>query len=352
MGVVVVDMVALTLIANIPAIGGSQGIPVMTLLQFIGGLVLPGAALLALFVLAFVLRRNSRAGVRVMPWVGGAAALGMIVLTGIVVVTAPPAVPTEATVAGTLTEQIALGQDLYSINCVECHGADGEGGEIKGVEGLEGFKMKPINSQDEMYTRNDSSLADIIAYGQPNLGMQPFGKAYGGEFAPGDIDAVVAFMRYTWDDRAELPAGTTGLAAVPVPNPGEVPSYDVYIQALTKRYCISCHRQGKQNNNYLMTSYDEMLNSGDNAPVMKAGEIDSLMIQLITGHESKDPKTDKVIRQMPPTKLLDQKYIDMLTLWIMSGMPKTAEEAAKLSVTPTPAGTPLPGAAPAPTPTP
>jgi len=28
-----------------------------------------------------------------------------------------------------------------------------------------------------MYTRTDETLADIIAYGQPNLGMQPFGQA-------------------------------------------------------------------------------------------------------------------------------------------------------------------------------
>ena len=39
---------------------------------------------------------------------------------------------------------------------------------------------------------------------------------------------------------------------------------------------------------------------------------------------------------MPPTKLLDPQYIDMLTRWIMAGMPQTAEEAAKLQATPLP----------------
>ncbi len=108
-----------------------------------------------------------------------------------------------------------------------------------------------------------------------------------------------------------------------------MPSYDVHIGPLTKRYCISCHQAGKQNGNYLLTSYDEMLSTGDNAPVIVAGDTNSLLVQLITGHESTDPKTGKAIRQMPPTKLLDQSYIDMLTLWIKAGMPKTADDAAK-----------------------
>jgi hypothetical protein len=198
--------------------------------------------------------------------------------------------------------------------------------------------MKAIHSQDEMYTRDDQTLADIIAYGQPNLGMQPFGKAYGGELSPTEIDSLVAFMRYSWDDRAELPAGA--LTSIPALAANEVPSWDVHIQPLTKKYCVSCHRAGKENNNYLETSYEEMLNSGDNAPVIAAGDPDSLLLQLINGHEGKDPKTGKVIRQMPPTRLLEAKYIDMLTRWVLAGMPRTAEEAAALAPTPTP--TPVP----------
>ena len=80
-----------------------------------------------------------------------------------------------------------------------------------------------------------------------------------------------------------------------------------------------------------------MLNSGDNAPLVTAGDPNSLLLKLITGHEGTDPKTGKTIRQMPPTKLLDQQYIGMLTRWIMAGMPKTADDAAKVpTATPTP----------------
>ena len=236
--------------------------------------------------------------------------------------------------ATTLTEQILQGQDLYSVNCVECHGGDGEGGIVQGVEGLEGFNMKAIHSQDEMYTRTDDTFADIVSYGQPNLGMQPFGKAYGGVLSPSEIDSLVAFMRYTWDDRAEIPPGA--VSTIPTLNAGEVPSWDVHILPLVKRYCVSCHRAGRQNNNYLMTSYQEMLSTGDNAPLITAGDPQSLLIKLINGQEGLDPLTGKVIRQMPPTKLIDQQYIDMLTNWIMNGMPQTADEAGKIQATPLP----------------
>ncbi len=45
-------------------------------------------------------------------------------------------------------------------------------------------------------------------------------------------------------------------------------------------------------------------------------------------------------RQMPPTRLIPPEYIDVLTRWIMAGMPQTAEEAQALSPTPTPTATP------------
>src|SRR5512138_4031356 len=295
-------------------------------LEWVGTALIPVVVILVLFFFPLLDRKTTRhySKRRIALGVMGAAVAGMVVLSILAVVSTPPQ-PASAT-ANTIPEQIALGQDLYSVNCTQCHGPDGEGGVIQGVQGLDGFKMKAIHSQDEMYTRDDQSLADIISYGQPALGMTPFGKAYGGNLSPTEIDSVVTFMRYTWDDRAQLPAGTT-LAGIPELKPGEVPSYDVHIGPLTKRYCVSCHQAGKQNDNYLLTSYEEMLNTGDSAPVIVAGDTNSLLIQLLTGHTSTDPKTGTEIRQMPPTKLLDKQYIDMLTLWVKAGMPKTADDA-------------------------
>ena len=298
-------------------------------LEWLGTAVIPALVILGLLLLPLLDRNAARyyGKRKIALSVMGVALVGIVGLTILAVVTTPP--QTEAATASTVPQQIATGQDLYSLNCTQCHGPDGEGGVIQGVTGLDGFKMKAIHSQDEMYTRTDESLAEIISYGQPALGMTPFGRAYGGGLSPTEIDNIVTFMRYTWDDRSVLPAGAALVSSIPALNPGEVPSYDVHIGPLVKRYCVSCHQAGKQNNNYLLTTYAEMLKTGDNAPILTAGDTNSLLIQLISGHTSTDPKTGATIRQMPPTKLLDQKYIDLITLWVKAGMPKTAADAAK-----------------------
>jgi len=339
MGVFVVSMIVLTIISGVPAVSGDTGMSLMTLLQFLTGLVIPILAYIILVGSSFLKKKSGAFTSRLQKWTAVIASVLMIVVAAVVVVVAPPAAPgTEVQLANTLTEQIILGQDLYSVNCVECHGADGEGGEVIGVEGFEGVVLTPINTKDIMYTFTDETLANIIAYGQQEKdpAMTPFGRAYGGELSPSDINYMVTFLRYSWDDRAEMPAGA--ISSIPALSPGEVPSWDVHIQPLVKRYCVSCHRAGKQNNNNLVTSYEEMLTTGNNAPLMTAGDPESLMLKLINGQEGKDPVTGKVIRHMPPTKLLDPQYVDMLTRWVMAGMPQTAEEAALLSATVTPTG--------------
>ena len=322
-------------------------------LEWLGTTIIPGIVVLVLLLLPFLdknpMRYYARRKFALM--VMGIAVVGIVALTVVAFVTTPP--QAEVAVAGTLSEQIVAGQDLYSVNCVECHGADGEGGEVKGVEGFDGVVLAPINTKDIMYTFTDETLANIVAYGQQEKehAMPPFGRAYGGELSPGEIDYIVTFMRYTWDDRAELPPEAAAASAIPALAAGEIPSYEVHIQALTKRYCLSCHRAGKENNNYLMDTYEDMLNTGDNAPVMAAGDANSLLLQLINGHESTDPKTGKTIRQMPPTKLLKPEFIDMLTRWVMAGMPNTTAEAQALSATAAPVATEQP-TSPSVTPTP
>ena len=88
-------------------------------------------------------------------------------------------------------------------------------------------------------------------------------------------------MRYMWDDRFELPAEALKPLFPPLAD-GEVPSYDVHIAPIVKRYCVSCHRAGKENNDYLMTTYEEMLTTGDNDEHnIIAGDVDSYLLQVI-----------------------------------------------------------------------
>ena len=304
-------------------------------IEWVGTFVIPLLGVLALFALPFLdknpLRywKNRLAGISIM----GLVVLGMIGLTVRSVITTPK--NEEGLTANTLPEKIVLGGDLYGIHCVECHGPDGEGGIIAGVEGLEGVELKSISSRDEIYTRSDETLEAIVEYGQQDLGMPPYGLAYGGELKKGEIEAMVLFMRYTWDDRVEIPEDAAAAGAIPEVKEGEVPSYEVHISRITKRYCVSCHRPGKENNNYLMQTYQEMLTTGDNADKnLIVGDLDSYLILTLNGESILDPSTgDELIQQMPPTKLMKDEYIKLFENWVLNGMPETAAEAEALTVT-------------------
>jgi mono/diheme cytochrome c family protein len=292
-------------------------------LEWIGTFILPTLGILALALLPFYDRNRYRHWKKRKFAIGfmSVVVVGIVALTIMAIASTPPA--EEAQIAQTIGEKVVLGEELFSINCVECHGADGEGGEIKGVEGMEGVIVKPLNSQDEMYTRTDETLYSIIDYGQPDLGMTPFGLGNGGELTRGEIEAIVNFMRYTWDDRVELPAGQQ-IASIPLPAPGETPSYEAHVAPIFKRYCVSCHRPGRDNNNYLMGSYQEVVESGDHAPVVVAGDMNSIMIRVLNREEVEN------IGPMPPSKALKAEYIDVIVRWIMAGMPKTAGDAAAI----------------------
>src|SRR6185369_2416209 len=336
----ILDIIMLTVMASLPVAPNAAELAASTTLQAIGGLWIPVVVLL-LLVGMYIFRRaiyweSTRRSLPI--WITVIGSLGMIVMT--VVVSARAAAypkPEETAVASTLVDQILAGQDLYSVNCVECHGEDGKVDVITGVEGLEGKEISPINGHDVLYTLNDAALAEVIAYGRPDAGMNPFGKAYNSEgLSKSEIDEVVTFMRYMWDDRFELPAEALKPLFPPLAE-GEVPSYEVHIAPIVKRYCVACHRAGKENNNYLMTSYDEMLTTGDNKDHnIIAGDENSYLLQVIQGHAIPDPKdpSKEMIRSMPPNGHLKPDLVEAFMRWIMNGMPRTAEDATKLFVPP------------------
>ena len=334
MFIMVVDIVILTLISDIPTVAPEDAtifVKLSAALQPYAGLVIPGLAMLALVILS----RNKNASWKPMTWITALGSILMIGLTVAIFAFAPKVEAAETEIAETLVDQIFAGQDLYSLHCVECHGDDGKVEVIEGVEGLEGKEVSPINSRDVLYTVNDASMAEIIAYGRPDSGMNPFGKMYNPEgLSRSEIDNIVIFMRYTWDDRFELPAEALKPLFPPLAD-GEVPSYDVHIAPIVKRYCISCHREGKENNNYLMDSYNNIINMGDNAPLLTAGDANSILLQVIQGHEILDAEGEVIIGVMPPKSTLKPNAIEAFIRWIMAGMPLTAEDAAALFVPPT-----------------
>jgi mono/diheme cytochrome c family protein len=326
MTIMVVGIVLLTLVSEVPTVA-EDGSKLLGTLQTVAGIFIPVGA----YILLFAFKNNTR----LMLWTTGLAAASMILISGTVLALAPQKAAEETEVATTLPDQIIAGQGLYSIHCTECHGDDGAIAVIEGVEGLEGEKITPINSRDVLYTITDASMIELIAYGRPNAGMPPFGKTYGGELTRSEIDYITIFMRYTWDDRFEAPVLPE---LFPPLADGEVPSYDVHIQPIVKRYCISCHRAGKDNNNYLMTTYEEILTTGDNVQFnLIAGDETSYLLQVIQEHAIMNPDKpdEELIGVMPPGKTLKPDIVDAFMRWIMNGMPQTAADAAALS-TPTP----------------
>jgi mono/diheme cytochrome c family protein len=338
MGTVILDIVLLTVMASLPAAPNANELAASTTLQAIGGLWIP-AAVLTLLAAFYIFKRDiyQQSTRRSLPiWITVAGAVAMVAMTVVISVRAAAyPQPEETEVATTLVDQIVAGQDLYSVHCVECHGDDGSVAVIEGVEGLEGEEITPINSTDVLYTITDSAMYEVIAYGRPNAGMPPLGKAYNAEgLTRGEIDYIILFMRYSWDDRFEAPPMKPLFPALAE---GEVPSYEVHIQPIVKRYCISCHRAGKDNNDYLMTSYEEILTSGENQDKnIIAGDPNSYFLQVIQGTPIMDPAnpTEEMIGVMPPKGHLRPDALDAFIRWIMNGMPETAEDAAKLFVAP------------------
>jgi len=349
MGIVVLDIVLLTVMASLPVPPDANELAASTTLQAIGGLWIP-MAVLALLAAMFIFKRDiyRESTRRSLPvWITVAGSLAMVAMTVVVSVRAAAyPKPEEVEVASTLADQIFAGQDLYSVQCVECHGTDGSVAVIEGVEGLEGEEITPIDSRDVLYTITDSAMYEVIAYGRPNAGMPPFGKTYGGELARSEIDHIIVFMRYMWDDRFEPPAEVLK-PLFPALADGEVPSYEIHIAPIVKRYCVSCHREGKENNNYLMTTYEEILTTGDNAENnIIPGDENSYLLQVIQDTPIMDPENpgEELIGVMPPKGHLKSNELDAFIRWIMNGTPETAEDASKLFVAPTaePVATPTP----------
>ena len=135
---------------------------------------------------------------------------------------------TWETAQGTSLE---IGQTLYSENCAACHGTFGEGGQNPArADDI----IAPISSGEYLRTRDDTTLDNIIAQGQPNFGMSPFGSVYGGPLNDDQIKSIIAYMR-SWE------------ANPPVELPPEVQVLqDINLsgQSIFDTTCTQCHQAG------------------------------------------------------------------------------------------------------------
>lgn len=330
MSIFVAGMVLLTLLADVPTVS-ADGSRLLGWLQTTVGILLP---LLAYGLFAWFAYNLQEKAVRAIINAGIGIGVVMIALTIATLYLHQPPATESVEAPSTLEEKIVAGQDLYSVNCGECHGDDGSVTKIEGVKGLEGKEIPPINGRDVLYTLNDAAMAEVINYGRPNAGMNPFGKAYNPEgLTRSEIDYIITFMRYMWDDRFEKPVIKP---LFPPLAEGEVPSYEVHIAPIVNRYCISCHRPGKDSNEFYVDTYDNLLHSGKNASNnLIAGDPNSYLLLVIQNHKIESPASGgDEIGVMPPKKALKADIIDVFVRWVMAGMPQTAADAA--TATPAP----------------
>lgn len=123
----------------------------------------------------------------------------------------------------------AAGQQAYLQYCVVCHGEFGEGGPNPSRAG---DIILPISTSEYLKTRDDFTLRSIIAQGQPNFGMSPFGSAFGGPLDDEEIDSIVSFIR-AWE--ANPPVELPPEVAIS----GETVSLDA--EHVYTQLCAQCH---------------------------------------------------------------------------------------------------------------
>jgi mono/diheme cytochrome c family protein len=199
---------------------------------------------------------------------------------------------------------LEIGQQLFAQYCAACHGDFGEGGRNPArADDI----IAPISSAEFLKTRDDSTLRAVIAQGQPNFGMSPFGTAYGGPLEDDEIDAIVAFIR-SWEANppVELPPE---VAATPVSLTGP----DIYAEV-----CVQCHgpegeggigpslRDPELQERYTDQTLFDIISEGHKASAMIAwGEILTSeqieqLVVFIRGLEAPEPEEPEVAPTAEP----------------------------------------------------
>jgi menaquinol-cytochrome c reductase cytochrome b/c subunit len=228
--------------------------------------------------------------------------IGIAFLTIQAVITTPPQAE-AVVVGGDLASRIEAGGKLFQEHCAECHGQNGEGAEITTNPGT---YTNPLNSEDFLATRSRETIVKVIEYGQPGLGMQAFGLAYGGALTSQEIGAIVDFIE-SW----YVPPGTgeasVNLAAV------ETPSFAKDVKPLLDRRCGTCHGRPKKGG-FSIADYDSVMTSGDHGPVIVPGDAaNSILIQMLHGIKT------QAGGQMPPSRPLKEDEIQLIERWVNQG---------------------------------
>lgn len=170
------------------------------------------------------------------------------VLTSLVAVTDGIAAPDQAgALSSTRTAPAAgapSGAELYAKYCALCHGAK--------LEGYAADNAPALRSPTFLATASTAFLQSAIERGRAGTAMAGFGKAVGGPLEPGEVDALIAFIR--------------GDAGTPQPLAPKASTGDVAKGArVYATNCESCHGTATQRGNAVHLANPMFLASASDA---------------------------------------------------------------------------------------
>jgi mono/diheme cytochrome c family protein len=160
------------------------------------------------------------------------------------IISATPSAPDEPSLSGS---------QIFVSVCASCHGENGEGG------------VGPaLNTQEFQDKYNDQVMFDTIRNGHEATSMIAWGEILTSE----QIMQLVQFIRRL---NPSEPAN------------GSV-SYSDQVVPLFQAKCQACHNQGTTLGGWDSTSYEAVMNTGNNGPVVIPGDTtNSILAQRVTG---------------------------------------------------------------------
>jgi len=204
----------------------------------------------------------------------------------------------------------ALQKDLFAGYCTGCHGATKHAGgvDLTSYSALSSGQTGKGKALLVPGQADASRVYAILAVGsmpppgnpRPNAGLVSLLKDW--------IDAGA-----TADLRLQGAPQPTSEPAPPPPTSG-VATYASLTETLFKPMCVGCHNSEKSKGGVRLDSYDEMMKSGGDTPVIVPGEPDAskLLEEVAGGH-------------MPPKRtniVVPQGLKDNLHDWIAKGAPR------------------------------
>ncbi len=175
------------------------------------------------------------------------------------------------------------GSQIFVSVCASCHGENGEGG------------IGPaLNTQEFQDSYDDQAMFDIIDTGHDATSMIAWGEIL-------TSDQITQLVQYIRSFNTDGVSPSTG-------------SFTNQVAPLFQAKCQACHNQNTALGGWDSTSYEAVMSSGNNSPVVIAGDItNSILAQRVTG-------TQGAI--MPPTGKMSDAEVQIILDWIAAGAPE------------------------------